>query len=314
MEHNMRRYGLLIVVAFALVWAVLRSLPGSSASAAPLPVVFTETPTATVTPTATSTGTTTQTSTTTQTPTQTETPTQTPTIGILLPIIMKQPSPTSTATFTPTPTFTPSKTPTTMSCNGRFDGSIALEENKPTYATYIEWVKFLQWVHNNNNSTTCFGILGFNAIKPDGSAYPFNSQWSASGVPSKLLTIYANCWGPNGQPCAGNQGSGQQEDHMGGSGTYQVAEQGVYTVYYMVCYSNYNDCQNGNAHPNWAQLGVIQFTAINWTPGAPSGAATPTPEVAAPTGPECYLITNDPRGTWLDCNTNHLKEQARFRS
>lgn len=278
----MRRYGVLLLLAIVALIAALKSQPSPPALA-----LIPET--------------------------------ATPTIGVLLPIVQKpglsflpvsgkQATYTPTPTNTPTATYTPSITPTQLRCSGRFDGSISLKDNKPTYATYIEWIKFLQWVHNNNNSTTCFGILGFNAIKPDGSAYPFNSQWSASGVPSKYLTIYANCWGPNGQPCAGSQSSGQQEDHMG-SGNYVVAETGVYTVYYMVCYSDYNACQKAGG--NWAQLGVIQFTAVNWTPSAPSGTqAAPTPQ--APTGPECYLITDDPRGIYLNCNVSHLKERLLF--
>jgi hypothetical protein len=325
-EFLMRRYGLLIVVAFAVALAVLRSGPSAPAAAAPLLGVVTLTPTststetATATATATSTGTSTQTATTTPTPTQTSTPTSTPTVGILLPIILKIPTPTPTATFTPSPTFTPSKTPTTFTCNGRFDGSISKipkADGSTTYATYIEFVHILEWVHNNNGATTCFGILGYNAIKPDGSNYPFNSQWSAGGVPSKLLTIYANCWGPYGQPCAGSQASGQQVDTSLGSARYVISEVGQYTVYYMVCYSNFNACLDPNQHPNWAQLGVIQFTAVNWTPPPPSGPqGSPTPEatVTENPGPVCYLITNDPRGTYLKCDTNQLKERHLFRS
>ena len=96
----------------------------------------------------------------------------------------------------------------------------------------------------------------------------YNSQWSAEGVPSKYLTINANCWGPRGQPCAGDQGSGQQEDHVG-TGPYLVTQVGQYTVYYTVCYSSFNACQSPGS--NWAVLGSIQFSAINWTPGAPGG-------------------------------------------
>jgi hypothetical protein len=165
-------------------------------------------------------------------------------------------------------------------------------------------------VHNNNAATTCFGILGYNAIKPDGSAYPFNSQWAAGGVPSKFLTIYANCWGPYGQPCAGSQASGQQVDtSLGTYPTYVISEVGQYTVYYMVCYSDFNTCQKPGG--NWAQLGVIQFVAVNWTPSAPSGTAVAsTPQ--APAGPECYLVTDDPRGIYLNCNVSHLKERQLF--
>ncbi len=311
----MRRYGIIGVMGVVMLLVVLRSVASTPVqAAAPLGVstptsTATSTGTPTATATATATGTTTQTPTLTSTPTRISTPTKTSTIGFVFPIILKQP------TLTPTPTWTPSQTATAFNCSGRFDGSINLEDNKPTYATFIEWIKFLQWVHNNNNSTTCFGVLGFAANRPDGSPYPFNSQWSASGVPSKHLTINANCWGPNGQPCAGSQASGQQEDHMG-TGNYIVNQEGQYTVVYWVCYSNFNVCTQSGGAGDWEQLGSIQFTAINWTPTPPSIQSgteiAPTPTTPPSTGPLCYLITNDPRGIYLNCNTPQLKERQLF--
>ncbi len=249
-------------------------------------------------------------------------PTETPTIGILLPLIQKpglsflpEVAKQPTATPSPTPTSTPTITPTQFNCPGRFDGSISKipkADGSTTYATFIELVHILEWVHNNNGATTCFGVLGYNAIKPDGSAYQFNSQWSGSGVPSKYLTIYANCWGPYGQPCAGSQSSGQQVDtSLGTHPDYVISQVGQYTVYYMVCYSSFNVCTQKGGGGIWAQLGVIQFTAINWTPSAPVATeAAPTPQ--APTGPVCYLITDDPGGIYLDCNIAHLKERQLF--
>jgi hypothetical protein len=299
----MRRYGFLGIAALVMFLAALRILPSAPAQAAPALGVTTPSSTPTATATATST----------KTPTKTSTPTKTPTVVWLLPFVAKQPTLTPTSTSTPSPTWTPSQTPTTFSCPGRFDGSISLEDNKPTYATYIEWVKFIQWVHNNNDSTTCFGILGFDAIQPDGSHMQYNSQWNAQGVPSQYLTISANCWGPNGQPCAGSQGSGQQEDHVG-TGPYLVTQEGQYTIYYTVCYSTFNACLSPGS--NWAVLGSIQFTAINWTPTPPSGPSgteiAPTPTTPPSTGPVCFLITNDPRGMYLNCNTPHLKERQLF--
>lgn len=287
----MRRYGVLLLLAIVALIAALRSQPNPPALALA--------------------------------PQDSATPTETPTVGILLPLIQipwhsffpnvaLQP----TLTPTPTPTLTPSVTPTQFVCNGRFDGSISLipkADGSTTYATYIEQVHILQWVHNNNGQTTCFGILGYNLIGPGGTGpYQFNSQWSASGsnVPNHLLTISANCWGPYGQPCAGSQSSGQQVDtSIGTHPKYIINQPGVYAVYYMVCYSDFNACQKAGS--NWAQLGVIQFTAINWTPGAPSGTETaPTPE--SQTGPACYLITDDPAGIYLNCNTSHLKERQLF--
>ena len=294
----MRRYGFLGIAALVILLAALRSIPSTPAHAA-----LSNLGVASSTATATST----------KTPTKTSTPTKTPTVVWLLPFVAKQPTLTPTSTSTPSPTWTPSQTPTTFSCPGRFDGSISLEDNKPTYATYIEWVKFIQWVHNNNDSTTCFGILGFDTIRPDGSHMQYNSQWNAQGVPSQYLTISANCWGPNGQPCAGSQGSGQQEDHVG-TGPYLVTQEGQYTIYYTVCYSTFNACLAPGS--NWAVLGSIQFTAINWTPTPPSVQSgteiAPTPTTPASTGPVCYLITDDPRGMYLNCNTPHLKERQLF--
>src|SRR5262249_45103489 len=118
----MRRYVIPSIFVIVLALVVLRSQPGRIVSAAPLAGVNTFTPTATATvtttpsstatptatstaspttsktPTVTKTATVTKTPTITATPSTSPTPTKAPTIGILLPLILNQPTSTSTST------------------------------------------------------------------------------------------------------------------------------------------------------------------------------------------------------------------------
>jgi hypothetical protein len=210
----------------------------------------------------------------------------------MLPIIFRAP------TLTPTPTPTASPTSIFSDCSG-LEGDISLVENKPTYATYGEWVKFYTWIHNVTGHTACFGILGVNVVQPNGVPLNFNTQWSGQGA-GGWLTLNPGCWGPNGIPCAPNVDWGRQEDHTGDGWPdhtdRELTMQGTHTIYYYACYSNFWACQEPGG--DWHLLDQVSFNTIHWTPQAVSAAAAPTP------GPRtgCYLVTNDPKGIYLDCS------------
>ncbi len=282
-----------------------------------------DTPTATATATATETATATATTTSTASPTTTATTsatvtatpsrTATSTRGpIRFPLIMRQPTltptATSTATKTPTATLTPTKTPTQPPITTGLTGQMALKENKPTYATNIENVFFYENIFNPTGGIIFYGILGVNVQQPDGSWMPFKTSWDGAGAPSGRLQINAGCHGPSGGVCAPNADAGRATDHVGTNlnedSPWKVTQVGQYKMYFMVCYSSYTGCQQQNGAV-WAQLaGPVNFQAINWTPTPSANVANPTATPAysaADYGPICYLITDDPAGTYLSC-------------
>lgn len=264
----------------------------------------TETPTATASVTATATS----------TPSPTVTQTPTPPGPIRFPIISRDPTrtptATSTATVTPTITRTPTKTATGAPGATGLSGQLArTEPSKPSYATFIENVWLYESIFNPTGQTINFGILGLTTKRPDNSDMPFKTSWDGAGAPGGVLQIFAGCHGPAGNPCAGSSDAGRHVDHVGDNGgnehtPWEVTQVGTYQVRFYVCYSTYSACQNPGG--NWQLLsGPVTFNAINWTP-TPSinqvQGATATPDNRADfTGPQCYLITDNPAGIYLSC-------------
>jgi hypothetical protein len=324
----MRRYGVLVMLVVFLIIAVVARQPSRTVLAAvPAGSVLTGTltptatttstrtvtPTATRTPTSTSTPTTTQTPTITQTPTKTQTPTETPTIGLLLPLIMKQPTLTPTLTNTATPTKTPTITPLPTSTHpaytittGHLSGNIALKDHPtvPQYYMNIEWIKFFEWFHNDSSSTVeRYQITGVRVTWPDGVRNAFHTTWT--GAPDYIGVIpphSGNCYGPNGNTldwnlplrCGVDIGSAQTEDHVGASSNIPVDTQGTYTMQYFVCQSaSVSACQNGG---EWHQLGGnLQFAAV--PPPAEWHIYAPPPTI----GEICQLIVTDESHGRLEC-------------
>jgi hypothetical protein len=187
-------------------------------------------------------------------------------------------------------------------------GRIQLSENKPTYATFIENVFFYEWIHNPTGSTVRFGILGVATSGPQ-PGYPFRTSWDGAGAPGGQLEIFAGCHGPAGIPCAPNPDAGRHQDHVGDSAfedsPFEIEVPGTYTLQFYVCYSDFSACQQPGG--NWQQLGSnVQFTTIHWTPTPSFGQTAPTQAAAAFQGRLCYLITDDPRGLYLQCSGPRL--------
>jgi hypothetical protein len=317
----MRRYAVFGIFALILAVLVLKSLPSSTVQAAPLggnpatsTTTATVTATATVTPTpttsktptttgtATKTATATKTPTITTTPTKTRTPTATATIGVLLPVFVKIATYTPSATYTASPTITPTPTvsqaPYVIS-TGHLSGQIYWKENRPVQQYYmnIEWIKFMQWFHNDSSNTIeRYQITGVRVTWPDGNRNAFHTTWT--GAPDY---VGSNCFGPNGPTldwslplrCAGDSGSAQTEDHIGASSNIPVDTAGQYTLQYFVCQSSsVSACSNGG---EWHQLGgSITMVAV-----PPPQEMHSLPE--APTGDFCQLVLTDDSHGSLHC-------------
>lgn len=208
----------------------------------------------------------------------------TPTVAVYLPVVMKQSTPTPTSTATPTATATVTQTPP-PSGPGDFTGTFTMAENKQSYATNIENIQFYELLQNVRSYPVRFGIMGVQVAGPQNF---FHTSWDGGGA-GGYLSINGNCYGPNGMPCAPNPDAGRHLDSV------VVNVPGGYALSMYVCYSSFSGCQTAGGV--WQQLGQTQnIVAIDWTPQPGIvGQATP-----APTEP-CRLITDDPRGIYLQC-------------
>jgi len=240
----------------------------------------------------------------------------TPTAFAYAPVIINPPTPTPSNTPTITMTPTPSSTPTITMTPTPFgtlpppsifpiEGVFTMVENKPSYATYIEWIKFYQSIHNVTDQAQNFGILGTNVEGP--ITMPFKTSWDGAGA-GGFLTINASCWGPvnmNANPCAPDATAGRSEDHVGDGPdehtAWEVTVPGQYRLAMYICLSSYSACQQPGVG-DWRQIGQPQIiTAIDWTPTPPPQGVQPRATATASAATACYLITNDPRGVYLSC-------------
>ena len=214
----------------------------------------------------------------------------TPVAFAYLPAVYKQPTPTPTVTPNPTATAIPPS-------QGGLEGQLSLVDNKPTYATYGEWVKFYELIHNPTSSDIRYGILGVNATGP--VTLPFKTSWDGAGAPGGTLTINAGCYGPGGGTCAPNPDAGRAEDHVGDDWSdhslWEITQPGRYTITMYVCLSPFSACTSGNG--DWRQIGSpVTFDAIQWTPQAPGMSLFEETRRAG-----CYLSTTDPSHIYLSC-------------
>ncbi|MCC7359553.1 MAG: hypothetical protein IT317_08760 [Anaerolineales bacterium] len=297
---------ILVGLAGVICWGGLLALRSAGATPTYAEGLGVDTETATATATAS------ETATATSTATATATKTRGPNY---LPVILrdKTPTPSPTMTATPINTQTPTQPPITTGLTGQLART---EPNKPSYATFIENVFFYENIFNPTAGTIYYGILGVNVQRPDGSWMPFKTSWDGGGAPGGRLQIWAGCHGPGGGVCAPNADAGRSEDHVGNNpgenSPWKVTQEGQYRMELWVCYSTFNGCQQGGAV--WTKLGSdIAFNAINWTPSPPDmvtePAPGPTPEFSEDYGPLCYLITDDPAGTYLSCPKPLLKSR-----
>lgn len=214
-------------------------------------------------------------------------PAGTPSAYAYFPLVFKAP-PTST----PTPTATP-----TQPSQGGLEGQLSLVDNKPTYATFGEWIKFYELLHNPTSSNVRYGILGVNVTGPVN--LPFKTSWDGAGAPGGMLTINAGCYGPGGGTCAPNPDAGRAEDHVGDDwndhSLWEITLPGRYTIAMYVCLSPFSTCVGGGG--DWRQIGsVVTFDAIQWTPQAPGISLFEETRRAG-----CYLSTADPSRIYLSC-------------
>jgi len=243
----------------------------------------------------------------------TDTPTPTGTLGpVHFPMVFKQP--TLTPTRTSTPTRTPTATSTSSPCGTGLNGHLESTDNKPTYATYIERVRFTEYIFNGTAQTICFGILG---IAPSGpQQLPFKTSWDGAGAPGGRLEIWAGCHGPAGIPCAGSSGAGAHIDHLGDGAEEhtqnEITTPGTYNATLYVCYSPFSACLvPGGA---WASISAaVPFNMIHWTPSAPLTDGQVEPTAVPDKGPVCYLITDDPAGIYLKCSGKQMKSMPHRR-
>ena len=227
---------------------------------------------------------------------------------VLLPMIFDQPTftPTTTATSTPTPTATSTARP----CATGFNGHLQSTDNKSSYATFIERIRFNEFIHNPTGSAICFGILGISTTGPQ--TLPFKTSWDGAGAVGGVLEIWAGCHGPTGMPCAGSAGAGMSQDHLGDGveehNEFEITTPGNYVATLYVCYSPFSACLAPGG--NWAGISDgVPFTMVHWTPPPPGISGQ---DEFAPTGdPICYLVTDDPEGIYLDCDKNSAEGMPR---
>ncbi len=206
----------------------------------------------------------------------------------VLPVMFQLPTPTPTKT--PTPTRTPTAT-ATLPAPQAMQGNLRREEpTKPSYATNIENVWHFFWIRNNNLTSVYYGVLGVNVFQSSSYNF-FHTSWSGELAPNGALEIFGGgCYGPGGYPCAGSAQSAEQRD------TVIVSQPGTYTMSLFICQSSFAKCTDPNGGGNWGSaLSTVTFTAIHWTPSAPTGDPTPQPDEL------CQLILDNPGGAYLDC-------------
>ncbi len=214
----------------------------------------------------------------------------TPSAFAYFPAVYKQPTPTPTITPTPTATAIPPS-------QGGLEGQLSLVDNKPTYATYGEWVKFYELIHNTTSNDIRYGILGVNVTGQ--MTLPFKTSWDGAGAPGGVLTINPECYGPSGGACAPNPDAGRAEDHVGDDwndhSLWEITQPGRYEIKMYVCLSPYSACTGGSG--DWHQIGgSVFFDAIQWTPQAPGMSPFEEPRREG-----CYLSTTDPSHIYLSC-------------
>lgn len=75
-----------------------------------------------------------------------------------------------------------------------------------------------------------------------------------------------------------------------------------------VCYSPFQDCQTPGLAV-WQDLGSpVDFVAVHWTP-SPFEQFEPTPAPRDRNERVCYLITDDPRGMYLQCSGKEARSR-----
>jgi hypothetical protein len=221
----------------------------------------------------------------------------TPTVAMFLPLVVRMTTPT--ATFTPVPSPTP-VTPVPPTGSKSVSGALTREDpNKPTYATRCEDVWFYELIHNDDGARALnWGILGVNVQGPNTNV--FHTSWSAPNEPGQMFTLYPNCYGPLGMPCAGSIDGAKHRDAIGGyRPDSRLINPGTYTLSMAICLSPYNVCPSSGG---WRVLSSVSIVAVDWYDPSCNrtlAQAVPTPNSDPLAG--CHLDLSDPQHAHMVC-------------
>jgi len=194
----------------------------------------------------------------------------TPSAWVYLPFVALDP--TSTPTNTPTATVTPTATPTGNPSS--VTGFLELSNFESACNTGSK-VCVREVITNTSGSTVYYSFLGVamdNLTGPDPSDN-YHESWTGD------LAIDPFCVGPT--------------DRCGGpwNDTWNISPAGTYNLSLTVCFSAYAACLQPGG--DWRTLYTISNVGI-------TGLNQPDVRTPVFTG-TCRLVTDDPRGLYLDC-------------
>ena len=127
-------------------------------------------------------------------------------------------------------------------------GALRLKENKPTYATRIENIFFIEEITNLTDQTIAYGIIGVKVTPVSGGGEGFfHTSWSGD------LKLGPHCTGPT-DACGG-----AWEDSL------RIEKPGTYRLTLDICYSPKDAALSGQGE--WETLTPgVEVTTIDWTP------------------------------------------------
>lgn len=163
------------------------------------------------------------------------------------PIVAAPSTPTRPpVTATPLATATP-KASATVSVSARgVRGKLELcDASKPSFATIIERICFVETIYNQTNQNIDYGLLGVQATNLSGGKSQFQTSWSGE------LRLNGNGIGP--------VPNGGWEDGI------FLQEPGTYRLTLEICYSPLKQCSQSTAEWETLTSGII-ITVIDWTP------------------------------------------------
>ena len=163
-------------------------------------------------------------------------------------------------------------------------------EIKPSYATWIENIKYLKTIHNRTAANVNYGVLGVNV---EGPRTFFKTSWSGELAPGGVLLIEAGCYGPAGGTCAPNANEGRVEDSI------IVDAPGTYRLAYFICLESFAACTDPNGSEGWRLIAPpINIVAVDWTPQPPA-----TDGYIYDPKPICVMDLSNPDNIVLTCRT-----------
>ena len=147
----------------------------------------------------------------------------------------------------PSPVKPPAPSPAPQATHGVM-GTLRLKENKPTYATRIENIFFIEEITNLTDQTIPYGIIGVKVTPVSGAGEGFfHTSWSGD------LKLGPHCKGPT-DACGG-----AWEDSL------RIEKPGTYRLTLDICFSSKDAALRGEGE--WETLTPgLEVTAVDWTP------------------------------------------------